>query len=302
MIDEVYVFGEALNQEAIDALMAGNIGPANVDQSAAYIIVTADTTITTEGQTLGLGGFDIGENVTLTVEGPSAVTVGDLAADINSAIDIGVNNSLKINGSLLPDIAAATLDVTAWDVTFETGSVYTASITADGNDLLSAPSTSVFVEPGVTLDFQIDGKKPFVAGTYDLIIAGGEEGLDPASPFSEVTGLGDYLASVVIADNKLTVTVAHPLHMGDADLNLTTDVRDFNVWNTNKFTSGTDWTSGDFDGNGVTDVRDFNVWNTNKFTSVGAPAPVGGQVPEPASLALLACGALALLIWRKRRV
>ena len=82
---------------------------------------------------------------------------------------------------------------------------------------------------------------------------------------------------------------------GDADLNLVTDVRDFNKWNASKFTSGTDWSRGDFDGNGITDVRDFNLWNTNKFTAAPEPgALMEGQVPEPASLVLLAVAALAM--------
>ncbi len=63
-------------------------------------------------------------------------------------------------------------------------------------------------------------------------------------------------------------------HPGDANLDGTTDVRDFMIWNLHKFTSGTTWTEGDFDDNGVTDVRDFMIWNTHKFTSAPVPPPV----------------------------
>ena len=62
-------------------------------------------------------------------------------------------------------------------------------------------------------------------------------------------------------------------HPGDVNLDGTTDVRDFMVWNVHKFTDGTDWTTGDFTGDGVTDVRDFMIWNVHKFTSAPAPAP-----------------------------
>ncbi len=61
---------------------------------------------------------------------------------------------------------------------------------------------------------------------------------------------------------------------GDANGDLVVDVTDFNIWNVNKFTGGTDWITGDFNGDGVTDVTDFNVWNNNKFTSAGRAAVV----------------------------
>lgn len=66
---------------------------------------------------------------------------------------------------------------------------------------------------------------------------------------------------------------------GDANSDLLVDVTDFNIWNVNKFTSGTDRTTGDFNGDGVTDVSDFNLWNINKFTAAVASRPV----PEPAA-------------------
>ncbi len=55
---------------------------------------------------------------------------------------------------------------------------------------------------------------------------------------------------------------------GDANRDGVVDASDFNIWNVNKFTSGTDWGRGDFSGDGVTDVSDFTLWNANKFTSL----------------------------------
>ena len=69
-------------------------------------------------------------------------------------------------------------------------------------------------------------------------------------------------------------------HPGDANLDGVTDVRDFMIWNVNKFTEGTTWEQGDFDLNGVTDVRDFMIWNVHKFTSAPAPAPVLTQAVD----------------------
>ncbi len=54
-----------------------------------------------------------------------------------------------------------------------------------------------------------------------------------------------------------------------ADFNLdgSVDASDFNIWNSNKFTTTSAWCSGDGNANGVVDASDFNIWNSNKFTS-----------------------------------
>ena len=60
--------------------------------------------------------------------------------------------------------------------------------------------------------------------------------------------------------------------LGDANLDGSVDVTDFNIWNENKLTTndpalpGVGWSSGDFNCDGVTDTSDFNSWNANKFT------------------------------------
>ncbi len=70
------------------------------------------------------------------------------------------------------------------------------------------------------------------------------------------------------------------LYPGDANLDDVTDVRDFMIWNANKFTGGTDWMTGDFNGDGLTDVRDFMIWNVHKFTSAPDPAPAHTQAVD----------------------
>ena len=71
--------------------------------------------------------------------------------------------------------------------------------------------------------------------------------------------------------------------VGDANLDGSVDVSDFNIWNQNKFQSTGLWSQGDFNADGSTDVSDFNVWNDNKFLSGSRPA----TVPEPHSAVLL---------------
>ena len=84
---------------------------------------------------------------------------------------------------------------------------------------------------------------------------------------------------------------------GDANGDLVVDVRDFNIWNDNKFADNTDWTSGDFTGDGVTDATDLSILSSNLFSAVALQAAV---VPEPSSLVLLALASLILAISARR--
>ncbi len=68
-----------------------------------------------------------------------------------------------------------------------------------------------------------------------------------------------------------------PYRFGDANLDGSVDVSDFNVWNESKLSSTLRWSQGDFNGDGVNDTSDFNFWNDNKFLASDAPV----SVPEP---------------------
>ena len=86
----------------------------------------------------------------------------------------------------------------------------------------------------------------------------------------------DYSATEVTVTNYLALP-------GDANGDGNVDVSDFNIWNSHKFATGTDWVSADFNGDGFTDVTDFNIWNSHKFQSAAAAVPA--IVPEPSALA-----------------
>ena len=153
---------------------------------------------------------------------------------------------------------------------------------------------------------KLDDTNPFKAGTYTLITTVQTNGI--LGKFFTSNGLGDYVSQgeeqngLEYGTRKVTLTIDKDLNPGDANLDTETDVRDFNVWNANKFTSDTQWTTGDFNNDGETDVRDFNVWNAHKFTSATAGAPlVEGQVPEPATIILLITGAIGLSVFRRMK-
>jgi hypothetical protein len=102
-----------------------------------------------------------------------------------------------------------------------------------------------------------------------------------------------------VGQQDVTYELTHYMrtNYGDANLDRVTDFSDFQTILDHWQAPG-GWATGDFNGDGVVDFADFQIlldyWNPRGWDA--APS----QVPEPASLSLLALGAVGMLR-RKRR-
>ena len=92
---------------------------------------------------------------------------------------------------------------------------------------------------------------------------------------------------------RLWITIGP--HFGDANEDGCVDGLDYVSWSNNYNQAG-GWTEGDFNQDNLVDGLDYVVWSNNYEAGVCTP----GMVPEPATMALLAMGALALAKRRRR--
>ena len=79
--------------------------------------------------------------------------------------------------------------------------------------------------------------------------------------------------------------------LGDANLDDIVDLQDFSILKANFGTTG-GWTEGNFNDDNLIDLQDFSILKAN----------FGNHLPEPTTLAVLACGALSLAGYRRRPV
>jgi hypothetical protein len=179
-------------------------------------------------------------------------------------------------------------------------------IAAGGDVVLGGLLTaSLFTAPGVP------GFSPQPFDTFEIIHAGGELIGDFATfiPPPCIGGLCFTGFPDPVLDSYFIQAFAPIPAGGGADFNgdgIVNDI-DLAIWRQNLGGPGP---AGDANGDGIVDGRDFFVWQDQVGTPGGPPGAgsgggagdVGaGTVPEPASIALVTCGALLAQALQRRR-
>ncbi len=281
----------------------------------------------------GSGMLRLSDSLTLgTGQAALRVETGG-TAQIGSALFVTQSGRVDLAGGSITvgsgalELAASTLRIRS-DGRLSAAGIIDGHLVSDGL-VRTGPSPATLNVTGDfwqtntgTLELTINGSQPGI--DQDQLLVGGEVMLDGLLDLSLdstlsiaygdfftlidatglVSGMFDEIDGLLLSATQSLAVIYDPHDVvaivvlpGDANLDGVVDTSDFNVWNANKFTTGSvGWSNADFNGDGVVDTSDFNIWNSNKFTSVDAAR----LVPEPDGLPWLAAFLLLIGCWMRR--
>ena len=170
-------------------------------------------------------------------------------------------------------------------------------------DFTFLPNTPI-IKPNTVVRWNFNGLFPHTSTrtpTWDSGVLGQGQFFDFNFDATRAGLAYDYLCQLHFGMEG-TINVAH---FGDANLDGTVNLSDFNVLAANFGQSNRTWETGDFNEDGQVNLSDFNLLASSFGREIqpappGASLDIGSFVPEPAALGALT-PVLALSVRRRRR-
>jgi len=264
--------------------------------------VTADTLELRSGTVLmridqSFPTLDLGEGTTLQMDSGKTVTVSETL--IGTGKWTG-GNGVAVIGTVSPGAGIATLNDGGGDLTFDDGATYEWQIAnlapeseGTGWDLIKGANITFNGELVLSIDDSL--LTGSVDGTESFTVASATGTMGELASYSF---LGNWVGTLTVVDGTDLVLTGLTLDTvpGDANGDGVLDAADY-IMVKKHFggAPGAEGPGGDFDGNGIVDWNDLQSLQTAFNAGSGAGTPI----PEPATLGLLAIGAMSLI--RRRR-
>ncbi len=264
----VLAFTQGSNVVSGDVISFGDSAPGADDHGR--VVIGPDTNVAFEDDFFSLG---------LTQISPG------------STFEVLKGNSFAVGGTF-----SITVEGSSTGLGFDAFQI-TGDASFSGNLQVSFTNGSLIPPFSSVPLFNVGGS---ISGNFSTVTPSGLPFGSPIDFFTFVFSNQLYLAAFQVPPIPLPGDVNPDLN-GDGFV----DDLDYAIWRQN---FGTPGPAGDANGDGIVDASDYTIWRDNccgTFPGAGggsgAGFGLGGTVPEPASIALLACGGmLALAVGRRR--
>jgi hypothetical protein len=302
-------------------------GTAQVD--SGYTLSVNGLTSVNSGTIQGAGTFStsatngFGINGTLTVAGPGIVNLNGPSLNQATSALVVTGGTVNVSVASLPPptvaISGSGLVHLADNMTagtpLATSNVNLTSLSITGDGTLDIGNNRIIVDYSSPATDPIASIAAWIKnGFYDLtgpqIISSDITADDAASGLSYGIGYADGADGAVAGLPSGEIEIMFTL-LGDANLDGTVNSEDFSPFSHNLGQSGQMWDDGDFNYDGTVNSEDFASFSHNLGQTASLAASTAGilegangisltNVPEPASIGLLALGVVGVLTQRRR--
>jgi hypothetical protein len=282
---------------ANNAFIFRNFGPSNTfgaDGTTAWISLIGQRTGTKSG-TMGSGGnpsyqriFGVSFFNAGTANTNERFSIGELTATATTTdLDNWALNIFNPNGAGETQYSTTAIDELSFllvRIDYGSGtSMDNAYLWANPNLSLGEPSTASAQATLIGRNLEFDR----------LRVSAGGSNSSTEQPNGGVLAASGLLDEIRVGNNFASVT-GPGLIPGDVNGDLVVNINDYLIIRNNFQLTGAARSQGDLNSDGIVNFTDFRIWKNNRSAGAGAGDDLlEGPVPEPASLALVALGAMS---------